>query len=206
MTKVQIEDIELDLTKLNKKLYELPKKVLKYLNDYLLPDEDIELSLRGAWGTERRGSQTGDKASGEFLFFDQSAATKAFRGYQWLIIWGYSWLVITNKRLIMTTKGIMTTETRDFTYDKISSVDYEKGFLTDRLTIHAMSSVEDIFFYKNVVSVSRKLPAIIRSRIDRAAKKTELGPPSENPLKILKMRLARGEISKEEFEDLKHLL
>ena len=82
-------------------------------------------------------------------------------------------------------------------------MDYEKGFLTNRLTIHASSSVEDIFFQKDVTSVSRKLPAILRPRIDRAAKNTDPGQTSEDPLKTLKMRLARGEISKEEFEYLK---
>jgi len=114
--------------------------------------------------------------------------------------------VLTNKRLILTTKEMITTDTMDFSYDKISSVDYEKGLLTDRLTIHAMSSVEDILFYKDVVTVSRKLPAIIRPRVDREAKKTEPSLASEDPLKTLKMRLAIGEISKAEFEYLKRLL
>ena len=52
MNVVKIEDIELDLTKLNRKTCELPEKVLKYLNDYLLPYEGIELPLRGGWGME----------------------------------------------------------------------------------------------------------------------------------------------------------
>jgi len=50
MNVIKIENIELDLTKLNRKTYELPEKILKYLNDYLLLDESIELSLRGGWG------------------------------------------------------------------------------------------------------------------------------------------------------------
>ena len=52
MNVVKIKDIELDLAKLNRKTYEPPEKVLKYLNDYLHPYEGIELSLRGGWGME----------------------------------------------------------------------------------------------------------------------------------------------------------
>ena len=193
MRMVKIEGIELDVAKLNNKTYELPEKVLRYFNDYLLPDENIELSLRGGWGMERRGTSIGPVATGGFSGGGKNLG-------------GHTWFVMTNKRLIITTKGLVTTDTRDFSYDKISSVDYEKGFLTDRLTIHAMSSVEDIFFFKDVISVSRKLPAVIRSRIRRAQKAEETGAVGEDPLHALKMRLARGEISKEEFEDLKRLL
>jgi hypothetical protein len=195
--KLKIEDIEFDLSNLRKKNYELPKKVSRYLHNYLLPDERIELSLRGGWGLERRGSQSGDKASGAFLFTSSPIEKRPL---------GFSWFVITNRRLLITTKGVLTADTRDFSYDKISSIDYEKGILTDRLTIHAMSSVEDIFFYKDVASVSRKLLAIIRLRIDRATRKSAVNTVADDPLKILKMRLARGDISRQEFEDLKQLL
>lgn len=57
MNVVKIEDIELDLAKLNRKTCELPEEVLKYLNDYLHPYEGIELSLRGGWGMEEAVSQ-----------------------------------------------------------------------------------------------------------------------------------------------------
>jgi len=79
--------------------------------------------------------------------------------------------VLTNKRLILTTKEMITTDTMDFSYDKISSVDYEKGLLTDRLTIHAMSSVEDILFSYAQRDKSRSCSIRSRDNANRSGRR-----------------------------------
>jgi len=47
----------------------------------------------------------------------------------------------------------------------------------------------------------------IRRVTDKSAPSQQVAESqSDNPLKVLKMRLAKGEISKEEFEEMKQLL
>jgi len=190
MAVISVEGIELDFSRIQKGSYTLPDRVSNHLKNQLLPEEHIELTLRGGWGTESRGGRSGEKISGGLF------ETKGK-------MWGHSWFILTNKRIILTTMGVVTTDTRDFSYANISSVNYESGFLTERLTIHAMSSVEDILFYKDVVKISRKLPSIIRSRIEMHHKENKVNSSVEDPLHILKIRLAKGEISKEEYEQIK---
>lgn len=191
--KLLTKDVELDLSSIPKKTYTLPDKHFNYIRDQFLPDEKIDFSLRGAIGTDKRGSKNGSKSSGGFFETEK-------------VMLGHSWIILTNKRILMSTMGVFTADTRDFLYENISSIDYEKGFLTDRLTIHSMSSVEDIEFMADVVEISRKLPAMIRSRMKNHLVGKKATSSSEEPLNILKVRLAKGEITKEEFEDLKKSL
>lgn len=190
MGTINIDGVELDFSKIKEDRYNIPEKSLTKLKEYLLPEEKIELSLRGGWGTESRGSRNAGKVSGGL-----PPRGKA--------MWGHPWFILTNKRILFFAKGVVTSDLRDFSYKNITSVDYENGFLSDRLTIHAIGSVEDLLFYKDVISVSRKLPAIIRTRIEKHGKEDKTVSSGEDPFHILKTRFAKGEISKEEFAQMK---
>lgn len=50
---------------------------------------------------------------------------------------GIGILVATNRRLIFVNKGMFSLKVEDFSYDKITSIEYKKGLLVGEITIYA---------------------------------------------------------------------
>ena len=105
----------------------IPEKVLKKINELLLESEEIIYILEGGFGTHERKTGSAVKVEGTF----GSGA-----------MMGRPYLVLTNLRAIIYAKGWFTEDFRDFYYNDIVSVDFEKGLVFDSVTIHAPGSIE----------------------------------------------------------------
>jgi len=115
---------------------------------------------------------------------------------------------LTNKRVIFYMPKVLNRyEFESYDLDQISSIQFTKGMIQGRIQITAFND------HKIIKWVDNKDGKIITEMIQEAVhtikykdnKKLESNS-LENPLDILKIRFAKGEISKEEFEDMKSAL
>jgi hypothetical protein len=127
----------------------------------------------------------------------------------------------TNKRLIIrdpTMLGLRS-DVDTIPYSQINNVKLEKGLFTSRILIKSGNFNRDEQGYIDAIPKEKaaKIVGIINEGICRAQTHvTEIAQPicddsdisqkGEEPLLILKRRLAKGEITTEEYEDLKKTL
>ncbi len=166
---------------------EMPESYMMRLRPYLQTGEVIEASLR-SWGfTHFEGSNINVRGSG--------------RGRQY----GHAWLVITNMRLLMVSKGFISFEVRTFQFKQLSSIEVQEGVMDDVLILSGIGVKERWVFRRKVRDLTKALSIVIQNRITHATDRLS-APAETDPLKALKLRLAKGEINEEEFENLKRLL
>ncbi len=167
----------------------LPNSIKKRLDNFLHGSEKILYSYKGAWGTHVKGGRTSISSSAQ--------GWRSGPGTQW----GSPWLVITNERILIIGKGLFSVDIREIPIENIKSIDYEQGITMDTLTFHAHSSIEGIQFWSSERKYTCKFPQLIKELIKKNT--TSQKSDEEDPLKILKLRFAKGEISKNEYEQMK---
>ena len=89
-----------------------------------------------------------------------------------------------------------------YNYEQIVDVKLEKGMFSSRIGINVPGSIYDGIIEALPKDEAEKLLKIIYERIKQ--KKTSTS--DDDPLIILKKRFAKGEISKEEYEEMKLVL
>jgi len=89
-----------------------------------------------------------------------------------------------------------------YNYEQIVDVKLEKGMFSSRIGINVPGSIYDGIIEALPKDEAEKLLKIIYERIKQ--KKTSTS--DDDPLIILKKRFAKGEITKEEYEDMKSVL
>ncbi|GAH31986.1 unnamed protein product [marine sediment metagenome] len=109
-------------------------------------------------------------------------------------------MILTNRRVILFGR-LFGEEFEAYPYEKITNVESYKGLILGRITINATgTSVK----YNNMQLEDVDYAAqIIREKIEESRNKEKVEVVNDDPLKILKVRYAKGEISKEEYEDIK---
>ena len=109
-------------------------------------------------------------------------------------------MILTNRRIILLGR-LFGEEFEAYPYDKITNVETYKGLVLGRIIINAIgASVR----YDNMQLEDVDYAAqIIRDKIAESQKQVEPKIAEEDPIQILKTRYAKGEISKEEFEQMK---
>ena len=118
----------------------------------------------------------------------------------------------------------MRESVEDFGYDKLTYIKIEKGLFSSTLVITApgMGTASRTGRSAGLIAWGRgedgMIDAIPKDKADKILKLVRLKmeeirtkgttqqSSGEDPLKVLKMRLVKGEITKEEFEDLKSVL
>jgi len=90
-----------------------------------------------------------------------------------------------------------------YSYDKIVDVKLEKGMLSSAIVVNVPGSVFDGIIDAIPKDEAEELLKIIYEKMEKEKKPA---PSDDDPLTILKKRFAKGEISKEEFEDMKSVL
>ncbi|MHB8397152.1 MAG: PH domain-containing protein [Thermoplasmataceae archaeon] len=172
----------------HEKFLVLPSNYAARASKYMQPGEHIELSLR-SWGlTHIEGSNTGIR--GGFL-----AGTS--KGKQM----GHAWLIITNQRLMMISKGLISFQIKTFQFSNISSVVVEEGIMDDKFIVLAMGTREIWIFRKKVREYTQKAMIMLQNRISQKPYGSSGG--GSDPLSELKLRLVRGEITQQQFDELK---
>ena len=157
---------------------ELPNGMLKKLDDFFHGGEEILYSFKGAFATHSRWTDSSVRTSSRLLNSGKVEGT----GTQW----GSPWLILTNQRLLIVGKGMFTLDTREIPYEHIKSIDYEQGFLQDRITILAHSSTEAIQFYSSDRKYTKKFPALIKEQISKNTKSNN-SPKEDIPAQIEKL-------------------
>ena len=110
-------------------------------------------------------------------------------------------LICTDKRLIYYMPKIFGRwEAETAPLEQISSVHYNKGMFSSRLHITVFNDEKVIKWIRN--KDAEKIVEIINNEL-KITKKASI---SNDPLHELKLRLAKGEISKEEYQELKKII
>jgi len=89
-----------------------------------------------------------------------------------------------------------------YPYDKIVDVKLEKGMFSSAIDINVPGSIYNGHIEAIPKNEAEDLLKIIYDRM----KKKNSSPDNEDPLTILKKRFAKGEISKEEYKEMKSVL
>jgi hypothetical protein len=107
-------------------------------------------------------------------------------------------LVATNKRILFVDKGIFSLKVEDFSYDKITTVQYETGLIFGKITIYASGNKSII---DNVgKSQAKNFSDWLRNKITPSSKK-EATPDSNLSSQIEQLASLRdkGILTEEEF-------
>lgn len=118
---------------------------------------------------------------------------------------GKALAVATNKRLILLDKGMFSMKTEDFPYDKISSVEYESGFMKNKVKISVSGKRVDFDFAEK--DIAKMFSEFLRMKINEpkatpASATTSLA----DELKKLKDLLDAGALTQEEYDAAKKKL
>jgi hypothetical protein len=126
-------------------------------------------------------------------------------------------IIITNQRIIRyspSTLGLHK-EIEDYRYEDIANLKIDKGILFATITAKRRFMSEDLILDKLLKGRADYISRLIQENLRRissapaslvaANQQTRLTSP-EDPLQVLKLRFARGEITKEQFEEMKRVL
>ena len=126
-------------------------------------------------------------------------------------------IFVTNHRLIRYsphTLGLRKS-IEDYRYEDMANFKVERGILFATIRIKQRFMSEDLILSNLPKDGVDQIARLVHEGIRRVGSGIKLGsattpqhvePQSEDPMKVLKLRYAKGEISKEEFEDMRQFL
>ena len=126
-------------------------------------------------------------------------------------------IVVTDQRIIRYSPSAfgLHKEIEDYRYEDMANFKVNKGIMFASMTIRQRFMSEDLVFDNLPKGPMDKVSKLVLEKIRQAKSSTvtQAASPqsvpssqSEDPLKLLKIRLAKGEITKEQFEEMKQLL
>lgn len=126
-------------------------------------------------------------------------------------------IVVTDQRIIRYSPSAMGLhkEIEDYRYEDIANLRIDKGIMFATITVKRRFMSEDLilddlprgqadYISRAIQENLRRMNAATTSSL-ATNQQTPPAPP-EDPLQVLKLRFARGEITKEQFEDMKRAL
>jgi hypothetical protein len=174
----------------------MPEKIQKKVQQVLQPGETIEFSLRGIGASHVQG---GNVAGG---FRNPARGDEGEQA-------GHPWFLVTNRRLMLASTGLLSFETRTFTWDQLNSVELQQGVIDDHVIINGMSTVENWTFWKKLRPLTIQAIQLAQKKIDESRNRGQ-APASQatasDPVAELKMRLVRGEITEEQYNRMLSIL
>ena len=126
-------------------------------------------------------------------------------------------IIITNQRIIRYSQSSLGLhkEIEDYRYEDIANLKIEKGILFANITLKRRFMSEDLILDNLPAGQVDYIFRLIQENLRRTSSAptsvvtTNQQSPltsSEDPLQVLKLRFARGEITKEQFEEMKKVL
>jgi hypothetical protein len=126
-------------------------------------------------------------------------------------------IIVTNQRIIRCSPSALglRKEIEDYRYEDIANLKIDKGILFATITAKRRFMSEDLILDKLLKGQADYISRAIQENLRRmsgattspvtANQQASVAPP-EDPLQVLKLRFARGEITKEQFEEMKRAL
>jgi len=126
-------------------------------------------------------------------------------------------IIVTDQRIIRYSPSALGLhkEIEDYRYEDIANLKVDKGIMFATITARRRFMSQDLVLDKlskdHADYISRVIQENLRRLSDTApssATTSQQLPPTapEDPLQVLKLRFARGEITKEQFEEMKRAL
>jgi hypothetical protein len=126
-------------------------------------------------------------------------------------------IIVTNHRIIRCSPSSLGLHKviEDYRYEDMANLKIDKGILFATITIKRRFMSEDLILDNLREGQVDYIFRLIQENLRRMSSDTtspstteQRGPltPPEDPLQVLKLRFARGEITKEEFEEMKKVL
>jgi len=126
-------------------------------------------------------------------------------------------IIITSQRIIRYSPSSLGLhkEIEDYRYEDMANLKIDKGILFATITVKRRFMSEDLildnlpegqvnYVFRLIQENLRRIGSATVSPVTQD-QQTPPGPP-EDPLQVLKLRFARGEITREEFEEMKRVL
>jgi hypothetical protein len=126
-------------------------------------------------------------------------------------------IIITNQRIIRCSPSALGLhkEIEDYRYEDIANLKIDKGILFATITVKRRFMSEDLILDNLPRGQADYISRVIQENLRRMSSATtslvttnrqaSLTSP-EDPFQVLKLRFARGEITKEQFEEMKRAL
>jgi len=126
-------------------------------------------------------------------------------------------IIITNHRIIRYSPSALglRKEIEDYRYEDIANLKIDKGIMFATITVKRRFMSEDLILDNLPTGRADYISRVIQENLRRMSsgpaspvttnQRTPLTSP-EDPLQVLKLRFARGEITKEQFEEMKRAL
>ncbi len=126
-------------------------------------------------------------------------------------------IIVTDQRIIRYSPSALGLhkQIEDYRYEDIANLKVDKGILFATITARRRFMSQDLILDKLLNDQADYISRVIQENLRRmsgattspAATEQKTPPTSpEDPLQILKLRFARGEITKEQFEEMKRAL
>ena len=122
-------------------------------------------------------------------------------------------IVVTDQRIIRYAPSAfgLHKEVETYLYEDMANFAVKKGLMFATMTIRQKMMSDDLVIENlpkgQMDTITKSVnEAIRRARSAAAPPHVAASAPTEDPLKVLKVRLVKGEITKEQFEEMKKLL
>ena len=126
-------------------------------------------------------------------------------------------IIVTDQRIIRYSPSALGLhkEIEDYRYEDIANLKVDKGILFATITARRRFMSQDLVLDKLLKDQADYISRVIQEKLRGMSGATtspgttnQQTPPSspEDPLQVLKLRFARGEITKEQFEEMKSTL
>jgi hypothetical protein len=125
-------------------------------------------------------------------------------------------IIVTDQRIIRYSPSALGLhkEIEDYRYEDIANLKVDKGVLFATITARRRFMSQDLVLDKLLKDQADYISRVIQEKLRgmstaaSPAMTNQQAPPTspEDPLQVLKLRFARGEITKEQFEEMKRAL
>ena len=125
-------------------------------------------------------------------------------------------IIITNQRIIRYSPSNLGLhkEIEDYRYEDIANLKIDKGILFATITVKRRFMSEDLVLDNLPKGQVDYISRIVQENLRRISAPSSqitknqypMPPTSEDPLQVLRLRYAKGEITKEQFEEMKRAL